>query len=112
MDTSNHFEAPRSERFPPDDGPLRPQRKRPSRAFIGALAGPLLGVLFFQAVRISPPGPLWWEGKGGSTVLTSLGRTISIVLLITGMIVGLVCGSALDARSSKRMTSRHPPRGR
>jgi hypothetical protein len=66
------------------------------------MIGPLLGVLYSQAVRFSSQGLLWWEGKGGSTVLTPLGRTIFVVLLMTGMIVGAVCGNAIDARSSDR----------
>lgn len=98
VDAPNPYEAPRSEHLPPDDGPLRPPGKRPSRAFIGAMIGPLLGVLFSQA-RVGSPGLLWWEGKGGETFMTPLGRIIFVILITAGAIVGALCGRVIETRS-------------
>jgi hypothetical protein len=100
MDVSNRYEAPRSGLSPPDERPLRPQRKRPSRAFIGAMIGPLLGVLFSHA-RIGPAGYFWWEGYGGEIFLTSLVRTIFVIVLVSGAIIGAFCGRAFDAWSGE-----------
>ncbi len=58
------------------------------------MIGPLLGVLFSLAFRLGE--------KGGYTVLALPGRIIFLVLLMTGMIVGLVCGNAIDTRSSDK----------
>jgi hypothetical protein len=101
VDVSNPYEAPRSELSPPEFGHLRPQRKRPSRAFLGAMIGPLLGVLFSQA-RIGPKGFSWWAGKGGETFLTPLGRTIFVIVFVGGTIAGAFCGRAVDVWRGER----------
>jgi len=74
------------------------KRKRPSGAFIGATMGPLLGILYSQA-RIGSPGQLWSVGKGGETFMTPSGRTIFVIVVVGGAIVGALCGRAIDARS-------------
>jgi hypothetical protein len=68
---------------------------RPSSAFIGALAGPILAVLF-SFIRIGPPGFIWWEGKGGETIQTPLGRIILSIIFVSGAYAGCLCGWALD----------------
>jgi hypothetical protein len=97
MDESNPYEAPRSDLSPPESGQIRQQRKRPSSAFVGSLIGPLLGVLFSEA-RIGPAGHFWWQGKGGETLLTYLGYTIAVIVIVGGAIGGALCGMLLDAR--------------
>jgi hypothetical protein len=101
MDLSNPYEAPRSVLSPTDSGPPRQQRKRPSGAFVGSLIGPLLGVLFAQA-RIGPAGLFWWTGKGGDTLLTPLGRTIFVIVLMSGVIGGALFGRMIEAWSRDR----------
>jgi hypothetical protein len=68
---------------------------RPSSAFIGVLAGPILAVLF-SFTRMGPPGFVWWEGKGGETIATPLGRMILSILFVSGGFAGGLCGWALD----------------
>ncbi len=100
MDVSNPCEALRSGPSPPDEGPLRTQRKRPNRAFIGAMIGPLLGVLLSHA-RIGPEGYFWWEGKGGETFLTPLGRTIFVIVFVSGAILGALSVRVFDLWSGE-----------
>jgi hypothetical protein len=102
MDGSNPYEAPRSNLSPPESGPNRLQSKRES-AVAGLLVGPLLGVLFTEA-RIGPAGHLWWEAKGGETILTSSGKTIAVIVIVCGAIAGALCGLLLEAK--------FPPRAR
>ena len=64
------------------------------------MIGPLLGVLFSHA-RIGPAGYFWWEGKGGETFLTPLGRTIFVIVFVSGAITGALCGRVFDAWSGE-----------
>jgi hypothetical protein len=61
------------------------------------LVGPLLGVAFIMA-RIGPAGLFWWEGPGGETIMTALGRFVYSMIILVGAFAGLLCGSALVAR--------------
>ena len=72
-----------------------PSRKLASWAFVGALAGPVLGILF-SFTRIGPPGFLWFEGKGGETIQTPLGRLIESVIWIVGSWVGALLALAVE----------------
>ena len=58
-----------------------PSRKLASWAFVGALAGPVIAFLF-SFTRIGPPGFLWFEGKGGETFQTPLGRLIEVIWIV------------------------------
>ena len=60
------------------------------------MGGPFLGLLFWTA-RIGPSGLLWFEGKGGETIQTPLGRTVVAVLFAAGAVVGALLGWAFDA---------------
>jgi hypothetical protein len=66
------------------------------------MIGPLLllGLLFFHA-RIGPAGYFWWEGKGGETFLTRLGRNIFAIMFVSSGIIGAVCGRVIDAWSGE-----------
>jgi hypothetical protein len=75
-----------------------PSTKLASWAFVGALVGPILGILF-SFTRIGPPGFLWFEGKGGETIQTPLGRLIESVIWIVGSWVGALFALAVEARS-------------
>ena len=68
--------------------------ERVSSAFVGAMAGPVLGILF-SFTRIGPAGLIWLEGKGGP-ILTPVGRTIGVIIVIAGAIAGSLCGMAFD----------------
>jgi len=81
-----------------------------SCAFVGALIGPFLGFLFFVA-RIGPAGHFWWQGKGGETFLTPLGKFILVSLFVGGAYVGVFCGWAIDARSRPGETEVLVPKG-
>ena len=74
-----------------------PSRKLASWAFVGALAGPVLGILF-SFTRIGPLGFLWFEGKGGETIQTPVGRLIESVIWIVGSLVGTLFALAVEAR--------------
>jgi hypothetical protein len=84
---------------------LAPSGERASSAFVGALAGPVLGLMFIWA-RIGPAGLIWWQGKGGETILTPLGRIICSIIFAMGGIGGALCGWALDARHRPRITAK------
>jgi hypothetical protein len=99
MDASKTFDASRSE------SSLR--GKPMSYACVGALAGPVLGLLFSFA-RIGPVGLVWWQGKGGATILTPLGRTCCSVILLVGAFAGYLCGLALEARYRPEIPAAKP----
>jgi hypothetical protein len=80
-----------------------------SNAWVGAMAGPLLGLLF-SFTRIGPAGLIWWEGKGGETILTPLGRTIGVTLVIAGAIAGSLCGMAFDVWGRPGIAGAKPKR--
>jgi hypothetical protein len=87
---------------------LVPSGERASSAFVGALAGPVLGLMFIWA-RIGPAGLIWWQGKGAETILTPLGRTICSIIFAIGGIGGALCGWALDARYRPGITAKLKP---
>jgi hypothetical protein len=89
MDASKPIDAPRSE--------PSPNRKPASYACVGLLTGPILGLLFTFA-RIGPAGLVWWQGKGGETILTPLGRIFCSIIFAVGAFAGALCGLALEAR--------------
>jgi len=89
MDASKPFDAPRSE--------SSLLGKPVSYACVGALAGPVLGLLFTFA-RIGPAGLIWWQGKGGETILTTLGRIFCSIIFAVGGFAGALFGLALEAR--------------
>jgi hypothetical protein len=60
----------------------------------------------FIGARICPAGLIWWEGKGGETILTPLGRIICSIIFALGGIGGALCGWALDARYRSRITAK------
>ncbi len=66
-------------------------------ACVGALAGPVLGLLFAFA-RVGPAGLFWWQGKGGETILTPLGRILCSIVFAVGAYAGVLCGLALEAK--------------
>lgn len=70
-------------------------------ACVGALAGPVLGLLFTFA-RIGPAGLIWWQGKGGETILTPLGRIFCSIIFAMGALAGALCGLAWQARHRPR----------
>jgi hypothetical protein len=74
-----------------------PSRRPANWAFVGALAGPILGILF-SFTRIGPLGFLWFEGKGGETIQTPQGRLIESVIWILGSWVGALFALAVEAR--------------
>ena len=74
-----------------------PSGKPASWAFVGTMAGPVLGFLF-TLTRIGPPGHIWWEGKGGETIPTPLGRIICSIIIVAGAFAGALCGLAWEAR--------------
>jgi hypothetical protein len=74
-----------------------PSGKRPSWAFVGALAGPVLGILFSFS-RIGPSGLVWFEGKGGGTIQTPLGQIIESIVFVVGSWVGVLFALALEAK--------------
>lgn len=80
----------------PRSGPSLDE-KPVSVAFVGALAGPFLGILFLVA-RIGPAGLIWWEGKGGETIPTSLGRITACLIIVLGAWTGALCALVLEAR--------------
>jgi hypothetical protein len=84
---------------------LAPSGERASSAFLGALAGPALALMFIWA-RIGPAGLIWWQGKGGETILTPWGRMICCILFAIGGIGGALCGWASDARCRFRLTAK------
>jgi hypothetical protein len=84
---------------------LAPGGERASSAFVGALAGPVLGLIFIWA-RIGPAGLIWWQGKGDKTILTPLGRIICSIIFAVGGIGGALCGCALDAKYRPRNTAK------
>ncbi len=75
-----------------------------SSAFVGALAGPMLAVLFSFA-RIGPPGFIWWEDKGGGTIQTPLGRVILSIIFVSGGYAGAFGGWAIDTWYRRRPTT-------
>ena len=66
-------------------------------AFVGALLGPALGILFSFS-RIGPPGLIWWQGKGGETIQTPLGRGILSVTVVVGAFASAFLALVLEAR--------------
>jgi hypothetical protein len=82
-----------------------PRGERASSAFLGALAGPVLALMFIWA-RIGPEGFIWWQGKGGETILTPLGRIICSIIFAIGGIGGALCGWAMDARYRRSVTAK------
>lgn len=99
MDASGPVNAPRSE--PSPGGVLA------SYGIVGVLAGPVLGLLFTFA-RIGPAGLIWWQGKGGETILTPLGRTIVSVIMIVGAVAGALGVLALEARYRTEIAAGKP----
>jgi hypothetical protein len=53
-------------------------------------------------------GYLWWEGKGGETILTPLGRIVASTLVIAGAVVGALCGWILGTIYQRAMAGRKP----
>jgi hypothetical protein len=102
MDASKSFDVPRS-------GPSL-GGKPASYGFVGALAGPVLGILFTLA-RIGPAGLIWWQGKGGETILTALGQIIVGIIIVVGAVVGALCGWAFDARYRPEIAAAKPKSG-
>ena len=99
MDASKFFDAPRSE--------SSLSEKPASYAFVGSLTGPVLGLLFTFA-RIGPAGLIWWQGKGGETILTPLGRIIVSIIIVVGAFAGALCGWAFDARYRPEIAAAKP----
>ena len=100
MDASKSFDAARSE--------TSSSEKQASYAFVGSLAGPAVGLLFTFA-RIGPAGIIWWQGKGGETILTPradhrLHRNSRRGLR------GALCGWAFDARYRPDIAAVKPKR--
>jgi hypothetical protein len=102
MDASKPFDVPRSD---PSLG-----GKPPSYGSVGALAGPVLGLLITFA-RIGPAGLIWWQGKGGETILTPLGQIIVSMIILVGAIVGALCGWAFEARYRPVIAAAKPKSG-
>lgn len=92
---SNPYDAPRSDLRPPVTD--REGADRPRWAFVGPMMGPLAAILFSVA-RVGPRGLLWFEGKGGETVLTPKGRIVVVVVTIAVAFAGALCGIVLDVR--------------
>ena len=101
MDASKSFDAARSE--------TSPSEKQASYAFVGSLAGPAVGLLFTFA-RIGPAGIIWWQGKGGETILTPTGRIIVCIVIVAGAFAGALCGWAFDARYRPDIAAVKPKR--
>lgn len=74
-------------------------------AWLGALIGPLSAAVISPG-RVGPEHFLWWQGKGGETILTSLGRIVVAGLLIGGSSIGSACGLAIDFWSAGRGRAR------
>ncbi len=99
MNATGPFEIPRSE--------PSPSRKPLSYACVGALAGPVLGLLSTSA-RIGPAGLIWWQGKGGETILTPLGRIFCSIIFAVGAFAGVLCGVALEVRYRREILNAKP----
>jgi len=99
MDASKPFDAPRSE--------SSLSGKPASYACVGLLVGPVLGLLFTCA-RIGPTGFIWWQGKGGETILTPLGRVFCSIIVAMGACAGALCGLALEARFRREIPAAKP----
>jgi hypothetical protein len=94
-----------TERFDARSLDLAPRGERASIAFLGALAGPVLALMFIWA-RIGPAGLIWWQGKGGETILTPSGRIICSIIFAIGGIGGALGGWAWDARNRRSLTAK------
>jgi hypothetical protein len=81
-----------------------------SLPFLGALAGPLLGFVFAYA-RVGPLGLLWFEGKGGETILTPVGRIVDSIVFFVGAIAGIACGWVCREMYQRRHQSAEPKDG-
>jgi hypothetical protein len=105
MDVSKPSDAPR----PAPSLGAKSAKPEAIYAFVGSLAGPVLGLLFTLA-RVGPAGLVWWQGKGGETILTPLGRTILSVIIVIGGFAGAVCGWAFDSRYRPEIAAAKPKR--
>ncbi|WP_165226099.1 hypothetical protein [Aquisphaera insulae] len=77
-------------------------------AILGLWAGPILGFLY-SCARIGPPGVLWFQGKGGETILTPRGRGILSVVFLAGSYAGIFGGWAIASWYRRKFAATKPP---
>jgi hypothetical protein len=61
---------------------------------VGAFFGAILALLF-SVSRLGPRAFLWFEGKGGETILTPLGNIVRAIVFVTGAFTGSFCERAI-----------------